>query len=244
VVVARIVYGPVLRSAGGSPVLAIDLDVIDQAETARLDQEFERAYRATARHRQVASRSGVPHILFLGGTPARGLERDWTLSVEAVCAAYGASVSFVEQPQVLSVTRRALAADPDLVVLWAARSGQAGTAHKLAPYYDLADLLQLQQWAFEAAVSELRDGLSVWYSAGSQADAGPAAGEIRYYRKRRGRGGPGRDLMLRVHAPSNVNWQPAGEAPKARKGIEHLEKVAPTKLERSAKGGSVWKATY
>jgi len=57
-------------------------------------------------------------------------------------------------------------------------------------------------------------------------------------------GAPGRDLMLKVPEPRDVSWQPAGEAPKARKGIEHLEKAAPTKLERSSKGGSLWKATY
>lgn len=163
-----------------------------------------------------------------------------------MCAVHGAAASFIEQPHVLPATRRALATDPDLVVLWAARPGKAEAFEQLAPLLETADVLQLKQWALEAALLELREALARWYSAGgTQTDTSPAPGEVRYYRKRRGRGPLGRDLLRQVPPPKNMRWRQArDDAPKARKGIEHLENATLANLERSAAGGSLWKATF
>jgi hypothetical protein len=246
VVIARIKYGPHSRSAAGCTLHSFELEVHEDIKATQLDAIFEQIYRDTAAHRQTASRSGVPRILFLGGTPAKGLERTWKERVYATCAVYGASAAIIEQPQVLSVTRQALAREPDLVVLWAARPGKAETAQQVARLVGSEDMVRLQQRPLESALTELRGRLSEWYATGTtgEHDDPPAAGQVLYYRKRRGRGAPSRDLMRRIPEPSGVTWQPAGEAPKARKGIEHLERARPAKVERAASGGSLWRATF
>lgn len=246
IAIARMTYESSRSSfAGGCSVGTFGVDVIETSESARLDAEFERIFLETADHRRAASASNVPRVLVLGGTPAKGLDREWEMHMKAACAVYGTSVSVIQQPQVLSVTRRSLATEPDVVVLWVARPGKPETPKDLAEDLNLAYVVRLEQWALAEALTELRAGLVRWYSAGGgDTDGPPAAGEVRYYRKRRGRGGPGHDLMRQVGAPTGVKWQPVGGAPKARKGIEHLEQTDVAKLERSAKGGSLWKATF
>jgi hypothetical protein len=213
--------------------------------------ELESIFR-TADPRARSVIVSVPHwprrVFWVGGSKGEPdtLPENWRLQVLGVGAVRGLEIEVLERPyrQLVDVLRRLREARPHIVLIWEPYVGEKGDAiaMEVGDSNEDAIVIRIAESEFQDALLltrlELDAALAEWEAdarheggeTAARAGSQPGAGEERCYRKLHGSGIG--DIMRRLEDCGHNHWQSTNKAPRAWKGIEYLEGLAPQMLFR------------